>query len=408
MKEQKNFLSIKIDSEKSRLLIFLGAFIVNISLFLGFENFILQDISLLNFDAELYFSISERGYDHEFLNAFFPAFPYLWGLTALSPLLISIFNLFLAYSSIFVLSKMYQWSRFQVFMALFIPSSIIYFLPYSEALFAVFCLIILMGYKYDSIWLLILGFFFANTCRPAATIFVPALILVELFYKRDFVSKMKRLVLFIIANLLGLLTVFVVQLSYGWPFFTAFKVQSYWGNKLQFPLFPLRSWGGNWSTRLDGIALFFAIILLVWLFQKFIKKEIHNIEQSKLFSIFYVIGISMSVLIFRGGSLFSLNRFVFATLFGVVVLNELLQKQMSLVNRGYLFLVVSIFFFLFKSFNHIMNLLNFEFIALLFVMLFGANLNLKFERYLRPILIFVIGLIYVFTCHHIWTGGWIA
>jgi hypothetical protein len=302
----------------------------------------------------------------------------------------------------------YNWSLFQIISALFIPSAIIYFLPYSEGLFAVFSLMILIGYRINSTWLLIIGFFLANTCRPAATIFIPALVIVEVFSRRELMLKVKRITLFLSANLLGLLTVFLVQLSYGWPFFTSFKVQTMWGNQLRMPELPLKSWGGNWVTRLDGIALFLALVLLLWLARQFFKKKIYKIEPSKLFSILYVIGISLSVIIFRGGMLFSLNRFVFSTLFGLMALNEITRRQISLAQRAYLFLALSLFFFLFKSFNHIMNLVNFELAALLFVLLFGFKVENKIQKFLRPAVLLSIVVIYILSYEHILTGGWIG
>jgi hypothetical protein len=408
MQKQKNYWSTELNSEKSRIIIFSLAFVFNISLYLMLKFFFLRDLYLLSYDADLYDSIRNNGYDQEFLNAFFPSFPFLWKATGLGAFGISVLNLLLVYSSCFVLSKVYNWSLFQIISALFIPSAIIYFLPYSEGLFAVFSLMILIGYRINSTWLLIIGFFLANTCRPAATIFIPALVIVEVFSRRELMLKVKRITLFLSANLLGLLTVFLVQLSYGWPFFTSFKVQTMWGNQLRMPELPLKSWGGNWVTRLDGIALFLALVLLLWLARQFFKKKIYKIEPSKLFSILYVIGISLSVIIFRGGMLFSLNRFVFSTLFGLMALNEITRRQISLAQRAYLFLALSLFFFLFKSFNHIMNLVNFELAALLFVLLFGFKVENKIQKFLRPAVLLSIVVIYILSYEHILTGGWIG
>lgn len=64
-----------------------------------------------------------------------------------------------------------------------------------------------------------------------------------------------------------------------------------------------------------------------------------------MFSLLYIAGISFAVVIFRGGSLFSLNRFVFATAFFFVLLNSFISQTFTVDYLKFVFITVFLLLF---------------------------------------------------------------
>ena len=122
--------------------------------------------------------------------------------------------------------------------------------------------------------------------------------------------------------LLGTLLVGLIQYAdHTGRWFEFFGVQKLWGNFLQFPQLPLRFWGGEMIGRLDGTALLFGLSAGLVLLRHLLPGKYApqtQLPKEVVLSLAYLGGISLTVLLFRGGSLFSLNRFVFAVPFIIV------------------------------------------------------------------------------------------
>ena len=120
--------------------------------------------------------------------------------------------------------------------------------------------------------------------------------------------------------------------------FKFFEAQKHWGNFLQIPRFPLTSWAGGFIVRLDGFAFLIGIILGGFLLGLIFKlKQFRNtiIPSEVIFSLAYLGGITLIVLLFRGGSLFSLNRFIFATPFIIVAFNFWIKSYFCIKKNNY-------------------------------------------------------------------------
>src|SRR6185437_1830669 len=278
---------------------------------------ILDIPNFLHWDAEHYSWIKNYGYK-DFRVAFFPLFPLIWKITSLNVYGIIIFNTAVFLLSFYFLIKLISATPLEILLYLSLPSLFFIFLPYSESVFFASSTILLFGLKNIKHELILLCLLLSTLSRPAFTIFIPAIIIAELL-----IEGLRKKLLFKIASymfvvLCGLLIVGIIQHHYTGIWFNFFEVQKGWGNKLQVPALPLTSWGGDIIVRLDGAAMLIgiisSIIMCLYIFKAKLMRHV-IMPKEVAFSICYLAGISISVLLFRGGSLFSLNRFVFATPF---------------------------------------------------------------------------------------------
>lgn len=374
---------------------------ITISLFI-LQNFwfsgIFDKINFTNWDAEHYKYIKEYGYK-DFRVAFFPFFPIFWRYLAVNEYFISIINALIFLSSFYFIIKHWKISNpLEILLYLSIPSFIFFYFPYTESLFFIFSVIILYGIKNNKINLVFIGLFLSTLTRPSFTVFLPALIILELFDNNNS-GKFKRITIYTAIVLLGLGLVGLIQYMDTGEWFKFFSSQKFWGNKLQVPKLHLNSWSGNFITRLDAFTLLFSCLAGGFLFIKLLNlKLVKNISAPRevLFSLAYIGGITLSVLLYRGGSLFSLNRFVFTTPFIILVLNYWLKFEVKFTFKqiAIFFLIISIFWLLFGSYQHIQSVLIYSLLTLYFLLLF----LIKFENKLvsKISIILLISLNFIF------------
>lgn len=404
-------------SKKSILLILIGYFIFQIVCFAIIDYFIF-DLSIdhsnfLYWDAQHYFFLSQNPYE-DFRLAFYPLLPLIWkGLNA-SAIAISLINACLFYIGFYLLSSILKPTRISIFLYLSVPSFIFFFLPYTESLFFLSSTLILLGLAQEKRNLLLIGLFFAACTRPAFTVFIPALFIVEYLAKHSFKQKVLNLLAYVAITGLGLFSALYVQFRDTGEWFLTFKVQEKWGNHLQIPSLPLRSWAAGIPTRLDGLALLIGLCCALFLLLKLIKvKPLRTIEIPKevVFSLAYLSGMSLIVLIFRGGSLFSLNRFIFATPFILIALNYFIQSRFVTQTRHIViaFFVITAYWLLFNSFVHIQAFLKFGSITLIPLLLLSIkHKNAVFGKYALYLLILINIFFQLFLFARFMNGEWVG
>lgn len=365
---------------------------------------------LLHWDAEHYHFIAQSGFD-EMRTAFFPLFPLIWNLTNLSAIGIAILNGLLFIVAFALLANEYKPRFYELILIASVPTFIFFFLPYSESCFFIGSTIVLLGYRRNALSTLFLGFLLCSLARPAVAVFLPAIVMTEFLTY----SKGDRTILRGAASVaglaMGLLIALAMQRLQVGEWFTFFHVQAeYWDNSLQVPELPLRSWAGLWITVLDGTALFVSLIAGFALTKDLIsaKKFKLKMERSLVFSLFYLLGIGLLVLLFRGGALFSLNRFVFATAFFIVAAFYYVRSVQPFRSL-YFTLAMFGYWLFFNSFVHIQTLLKY-----LAATAFNGLAILSFtpHKKLRTIssVVFFSGLVILqlyFYRRHI-TGYWIG
>ncbi|MFH1005731.1 MAG: hypothetical protein V1781_09630 [Bacteroidota bacterium] len=334
---------------------------------------IFSENSFLHWDAEHYNFIKEKGYQN-FRTAFFPLFPFLWKFISLSPIGISVLNgiiFLLSFSFLYLILNPNIDKYF--FLLLSFPSLIFMFLPYTEAVFFFSAIVLLTGFYKNHFWMIIVGFFLCSLARPVTFIFLPAIWITEFFMnKNKIVLSIRNGSIYSLAVIAGLFTTFFLQHYYTGEWFSFFDSQKRWDNRLQLPQLTLTSWAGGKIVMLDGTALLIGTIAVIFIFRLlviFIRKEELKIPKLLLFSILYLAGISLFVLLFRGGSLFSLNRFVYATPFFMICLYYFLKNIRFNLRQGLLvFFFLSVFWLLFGSYEHIQTFLKFEGLTLYIIL----------------------------------------
>ncbi|MCX6350690.1 MAG: hypothetical protein NTX03_02390 [Bacteroidetes bacterium] len=394
--------------------IYVAAFVVAMLLL---NSFYLPDLLIprhfINFDAWHYAIIKNAKYQGGDI-AFFPLFPMLWKLSGLGVYGISALNALLFLLAFYFLVKELGATPMQTVFYLSIPSFLFMYVPYSEAVFFVPATMLLIGLKKKNLLLILIGLFFCTLARPAITVLLPALFIAEFLTEKSIKKLVLRYVYYLLTASLGLLLVGVIQHHYTGEWFQFFSIQTAWNNHLQLPHFPLTSWGGWLIVKMDGSALLIGLIAGVVLILsgiKFLNKQSLNIPKEVLFSLGYLAGISLLVLFFRGGFLYSLNRFFYTTPFVIVVADYLFKLKINFSAKQILLsgLGVFLFWLVMGSYSHIQVLLWYLLFSVFLSLLFVAKSeNKAISQFAFSVLILVnFGFqIYVFTLFL--TGNWVA
>jgi hypothetical protein len=368
----------------------------------------------LNWDAQHYYWISQNGYEG-FRVAFFPLFPFVWKGLSLGIHGITIFNAATFLVAFFFLVKELKSSIPETVLYLSIPSFLFFFLPYSEAVFFASSTLLIIGMKKHLLPVTLTGLIMATLARPAFTVLVPALILAELLGGKADRKMLARLGTYVLVAIAGTFLVILVQYLYTGSWFGFPGAQKDWGNELQWPKLPLTSWAGGLIVRLDAAALLTGltagvVLLILLVHTKFRKK--YPVPKEVLLSLGYLAGITLSVLAFRGGSLFSLNRFVFSTPFIIVALNYFLHSEINFTYRRLIIGVFTLLIFftvLYQPYVHIRTFLNFVFLVMYMSLILSVKsdnpriANISFYGLMGLNLFFQV---FFFT--RFLSGGWVG
>ncbi len=302
----------------------------------------LTNNNYIQWDGKHYFKIKNDGYNidnsgGDYIFAFFPLFPLIWKITNLPPIGILFLNYILFSISIIILLKTLTNPKNylnNVIISLCFPSIIIFFIPYTEATFMLTISIGIYGFIKRKYWIYFCGFLLASLTRPSFTFLLLSIIGTEFFY----LVKHKKIRLGIINTLyriapllIGTLIVSLIQYIQGsGSLFKFVEVQKYWSNILSIP-HGLRDWSHEGFGINIGVIFFIFIPLLIILFQLFHNqltdsknKQILEYKSPKdyllILSILYLIGNSLFVILFRGGSLHCLFRFTICSPFFYILI----------------------------------------------------------------------------------------
>lgn len=365
------------------------------------------------YDANHYQWIVSKGYNSVNV-AFFPLFPLIWKVLGVGKIAISILNGLLYIVCAAWLGREFKMRQLDFVIALSIPTLIFYWLPYSEALFFMSSAVMLVGVQRNRLWVILLGLWLASISRPAYVVLVPALLLTDFTVLGWGRETIKRWGLYAAVVVTGLLMVAWVQWMDRGVWFEFFSVQGKWDNSLRIPSLPLRTWGSRLILFLDGPALLAGIVAGLALARIWYQKWKRGLQPSNpgiVLALLYLVGISLLVLMYRGGSLFSLNRFVFCTAFFMVALVALFQVPFTFKWK-YLwmgFLGLMAFWMLFGAYVHLQNLLRFAGLsAILLVPLLFYHEKEKVQVIAKWVWICLLGSMQVFLYHWWLWKEWVA
>ena len=295
----------------------------------------------IQWDGVHYQFIKVHGYDVErtgsdYIFAFFPLFPYLWRLTHLPPLGILFLNYLFFSGGLLWLLRLFSPPQHRVrdtLLALSLPGLIIFLLPYTEATYFLVVTLGIAGLMKERYGLYFAGFYLAALTRPSFTFLLLSLLATEGVFAVQYRSVwrlLKQVGLRILPLLLGTLTVSVIQLWQGSGDPLRFiKVQKYWSNVLGVP-----HGLSDWSHEGFGIniaVVFLIFVPLLTLLLRVIYRQLFLREERPfrasdprdyltLLSLFYLVGNTLFVLLFRGGSLHCLFRFTLVNPFAYLLL----------------------------------------------------------------------------------------
>lgn len=284
-------------------------------------------ISSSYFDVEHYLEISKNGYSQPFLTAFFPGFPALLFLLQSNIIAASIVNYLIWVCSASLLLRHKLITSATSMMAAVVPSALFFYLPYSESLFYFAISLIAIGLKKDSDKWLIAGIILASISRPTAAVILPALILARHLKGYSLQSAIKRTLPEILIAALTVVCVFTFQSLFTGSFTSFFTAQAGWGNGVHLASLPLHSFGGNLIFFYDSAAMLVGFISLAVIVHLFRSK--HPVSSPHAFGLSALAITALLILFSRGGGIFSLNRFIFATAFFPLALEIFRAVQIS-------------------------------------------------------------------------------
>ena len=390
--------------------------------------------NLIHWDAVHYHLISKKGYDADrvYLFAFFPLFPFLWKLTMLSPLGISILNYLLFSISVFLLCQQLKIGK-NIWFLLFLinmPFVAPFIIPYTESLFFLSITIAIIGYLKGNYWLYFIGALLTAMTRSAITIIVLSVLATEFLYilkNKNLKLTVKRFIYLVLPLLIGTFGVLLYQkVSGAESLFTYVDAIKTWDRKLS-----ISNGLSDWSHEGFGLnvaTIFFVVPLSIYIVSENIRAVFYpnermcilNKKNNKeqyllLLSAVYTIGMFLTNILFQGGSINGLFRYVLCTPFFFVQLIYVI-KQARNFNTNSKFL-----FFLFASFAGVFTMTmpaysaSWGFSDLGFILLILSLALLVFGRvperklaYFFPIVLFILNVFWnTFMFNMYLCNGWI-
>jgi hypothetical protein len=392
-------------------------FIIGFIVFTFFQTgeFWNPDFSLKHWDSLWYESIKDKGYILSYSTtsncAFFPFFPMVWRFLGVGYVGISLINSLIFLLGLFIFYRHFKIEKTYFFLYLSIPTLFFFCIAYSESIFFLFSVFILIALDKQNFLLLALSILFAASTRSASTVFVPAgvfLLLYNIYYKSRKGVYLSFLIMF--SSILALILVYGMQYHHTGNFFAFFEAQKHWEHKLSIPKLPIHSWDNLMCNDVDGAALLISIFALMDLFYNIFLKRTNKDHLPLYFSLLYMIGISGLTLIYKGGTLPSLGRYIFCSPFFLYYLYYFAKIDFSKF-RCLLFFVVGILYYvllwegvaLSKGFYYYDRYFRYA-ITLLMLILISNKLNSR--KYIYIALYFIGLYCQIVLCYYFLTQRW--
>lgn len=290
---------------------------------------------LVDWDGEYYNCIRQGGYEGV-TQAFFPLFPLVWRWSGLATYGICLLNLLVFFAGIAILWRNFQWKTSHLWLYISTPMLMFMALPYTEALFFLFSVGVLLGAHHKNLWLTCLALALCSLTRPTYTILLPALIAAEWLTEYRWRTILWRSCCYVLSAGGSTAVVLLLQHADTGDWFGYIEAQKVWHHALRAPYFPLWSWDSGDHTlaaivlRADGLAMLLglgaALMLLVLAGRRLMQLTI-TVPRPVLIAWLYAAGIMVSMLLFKGGCINSASRYIFATAFFPIMLQHLWQQQ---------------------------------------------------------------------------------
>jgi hypothetical protein len=289
------------------------------------------------------------------------------------------------------------------------PSIVIFLIPYTEATF-MFCVsLAVIGHLKRSYLLYFLGLLLASITRQSSSILIVAILCTEVFFlvkHKNLIPSIQESFLRTLPLIVGIAAVSLLQLSQGsGSLFKFLEVQKYWNNVLSVPR-KLGDWSHEGFAINLGVIFLIFIPLVLFIIPRFFSgitkpKEGLDYESTKdyliVLSVFYLIGNTLFIILFRGGSLHCLFRFTLCSPFFYVLLFGLHKHFHTIapIRRLIIFSLLSIICLLTLNFSSYSSDWNFSdlgifiLISSMAIWLFQEKLTFRVFNWVQFILVIV-------------------
>ncbi|MDO7875086.1 hypothetical protein Q5H93_10120 [Hymenobacter sp. ASUV-10] len=298
--------------------------------------------TLISWDAGWFNSVRTNGYEAgtgQTNIPFFPLFPYLWRLSGLNGLGISIVNACFMFLGSVWLGRTFSLSRQQLLVLLATPPLFFCLVPYAEGLFFLFGAVLLHGLHRRHLAFTILGLLGCCLTRSAATLFIPAFVFAELLActSRAEVSQFAlRLLTGLLAIAAALGIVMYMHFLATGDAFALFNSYQHWGHEMRWPpAARLFSSAGLPMLGLDLLAMLassLAVVACLWLGIRWLRswwqpQAVPAPSRAVVFSLGYCVGVFAFMVLYQEGDLSNSSRYVLGTPFFAVLLLQLSAWQ---------------------------------------------------------------------------------
>lgn len=390
---------------RSNAIFFIPLLLIAVSALTAYALGVPFEVSPTYFDTGWYTAIKTIGYQSPQSPAFFPGFPYLWKALHLGPLGMAVFNgcLWLLGVHLLKRSKAIAWES--LLFSMLIPVSVFFLIPYSESLFFVSVVLVIIGLQRDDVRLTVLGILVSALIRPTAAVIIPSLFIARLITTKAFVPSLKKGLIEGVAGLIGVAIVFSIQSLDTGKWLSFFEAQQAWGNAVTTPSWVLKTWGGHVITQLDGSALFVGIMSLFLVIRAAKRKVTLNALQ--LFGLSGIALTCLLVMFTRSGYVFSLNRFVYATAFFPLAIDAFRSIEIKRKEWKWVILAWLVFSTYLSSYLHILSFLTCSFTG--GVIILNAYALQRSDWKLKALSAFIlVALSVYFITNFYLRGNWIA
>jgi len=392
--------------------------------------------NMLQWDGEHYYNIKETGYSaqEEWKFVMFPLFSYIWKLSSLSSTHVIFLNFFMFTCGLLLLAYLFKQKWDNLLIILSLPMFVVFLIPYTEATFFLMFAIAVYGYMKDKYWLYFIAMALASLSRNTILFVFPAIICVEILFfikERNLRQSLIRTSLGSLPVLTGTAILSLIQyLSGSGSIFKFLESQKYWGHKLSFPnLMNLNDWSYesfvvNVPTLIMiGIPLSVFLLYIALKQLNIIKKEIpflsfsskNKLDYLNLVIIFCSMAAFASIVLFRGGALFGLSRYLLCSPYFVLLLFLNQEKLLSITpnKRVITFLLLALYSFIILMTCNYLHRFGFHFVG---YFVFVGTMALYLFKDTKQKLVYNVFLIGIGILNILWTtylfnmylcNGWI-
>lgn len=302
---------------------------------------------LLSWDADHYYHISQSLYApptcNEIEYAFMPLFPLIWHATNASPLAMCLLNILMYLIGVGVMMRIFEGklNGWMCLLVLCMPLTIVYCIPYSEALFFVCVAVGLYGYARDSYWLYFIGFMLAAATRSAGNILIVAWMITDILSAlRSRISWHKaigNMGLHLLPLIVGIGMAMLFQHLHGAEHWFEYVIaQRHWDKELSLPQWPFTEWSEESKSISFPIIYAFFIPALGWLALSLLNsvkgKKVgvdgEKWEEMRMLSVLFFVGNIVLALLTQKGCMYSQGRLLTCTPFFLFLVLDISRQKL--------------------------------------------------------------------------------